>query len=272
MRSARRDAALFRPTRRLVPARWEGRRRVRRHRARNEALFGPPSRSEDIARACALSRAGGGWELVWASRQPRLARVTDSPLPLLTRLWFAWATFFRVLFDGVFAARVFALPQGGAESPRLSEPGPAATRATPARPEPKPAEPRLAAAPDAREGALQLLGLLQREGRFVDFVQQDISRFPDADVGAAARVVHEGCRRALGSHATIVSVRTEAEGSPVVVERMEGDLVKLTGHVSGSAPYRGVLRHRGWRIETLKLPQRVGTQDLSVVAPAEVEL
>lgn len=106
----------------------------------------------------------------------------------------------------------------------------------------------------------------------MDFIQQDISRFPDNEVGAAARVVHEGCRRALGSHATIVSVRTEAEGTPVVVGPTDGDRIKLTGDVSGSAPYKGVLRHRGWRIEALKLPQRVGTQDLSVVAPAEVEL
>lgn len=176
--------------------------------------------------------------------------MNDTSLPLLTRLWFAWVAWFRVLFDARFAARVFAVTRGQPPASQ-SISGPA---------------------PLAMEGALQLLGLLQREGRFVDFVQQEISAFPDADVGAAARVVHEGCRRALGSHARIVSVRAEAEGSPVTVDGSDADQIKLTGEVSGHAPYRGVLRHRGWRIESLQLPTRVGEQDLRVVAPAEVEL
>lgn len=188
----------------------------------------------------------------------RLARVTES-LPLLTRLWFAWVAWFRVLFDGSFAARVWSA-RGEARAVEL-----------PASPAPEPKQ-IPGPAPETLEGALQLLGLLQREGRFVDFVQQDITKFDDAAIGAAARVVHEGCRRAIGSHARIVSVRTEEEGSKVVIEQMDGDRVKLTGAVSGKAPYRGVLRHRGWCIETLSLPARVGTQDLRIVAPAEVEL
>lgn len=128
------------------------------------------------------------------------------------------------------------------------------------------------APPEALEGALQLLGLLQREGRLVDFLQQDIAAFPDADVGAAARVVHEGCRRALRQHARIDSVRSESEGSSVTVAAAEDGAVKLTGNLSGSPPYRGVLRHRGWRVEQLKLPMRLGSSDARVVAPAEVEL
>lgn len=185
--------------------------------------------------------------------------MNDSSLPLLTRLWFSWACLLRVLFDGAFAARVFSLAR---EPERLPEHAHA----------PEPAPPASVPPPPASDAALSLLGLLQREGRFVDFLQQDVSGFPDADVGAAARVVHEGCRRALRTHASVVSVRSESEGTPVTVREGELSELKLTGNVTGTAPYRGVLRHRGWRIESLKLPTPVGSQDLSIVAPAEVEL
>ncbi len=121
--------------------------------------------------------------------------------------------------------------------------------------------------------ALQLLSLLQREGRFVDFVQQDIVSFPDADVGAAARVVHDGCRKALAAHATIEPVRTEDEGARVVLpEGFDADAIKLTGGVTGQPPYSGVLRHRGWRATRIELPQVVGGYDARILAAAEVEL
>jgi hypothetical protein len=114
---------------------------------------------------------------------------------------------------------------------------------------------------------------LQREGRLVDFLQQDIASFPDADVGAAARVVHEGCRKALRDHASIEPVRGEDEGSRVVLaEGFVHDEVKLSGSVGGQPPYAGVLRHRGWRATRLELPKIVGQHDPRILAPAEVEL
>jgi hypothetical protein len=179
-------------------------------------------------------------------------------LSLPSRLWLSWACFFRILFDGNFAARVAAL--------RDTEALPVPSAKTPL---PKP----VAAAPSAspESGALQLLSLLQREGRFVDFVEQEVTAFSDADVGAAARVVHEGCRRALHAHARIASVRGEAEGAALTLEQASSD-VKLVGNVAGSAPYRGVLRHRGWRVEELKLPTLIGAHDPKLVAPAELEL
>jgi hypothetical protein len=179
-----------------------------------------------------------------------------------SRLWLSWVCAFRVLFDGQFAARVARL--------REAEPLPAEL---PASKTSRPNAPEAAVPnqPSASTGALQLLSLLQREGRFVDFVQQDVAGFGDADIGAAARVVHEGCRRALRSHARVVSVRSEVEGSSIVLDSASSD-VKLVGNVAGAAPYRGVLRHRGWRVEELTLPTLLGTHDPKLVAAAELEL
>lgn len=190
----------------------------------------------------------------------------DTSLPLSSRLWLSWVTSFRVLFDGRFAAKVACLSDGGAP-PEPTAPAELPVPAAPA------STARAAAEAKARshDAALQLLTLLQREGRFVDFVQQELASFGDADIGAAARVVHEGCRRALRAHARVVSVRNEAEGSTLTLERA-GEDVKLVGNVAGSAPFRGVLRHRGWRVEELTLPTVVGAHDPTLIAPAELEL
>jgi len=184
----------------------------------------------------------------------------DRELSFLTRLWFAWLCFFRVLFDGRFAARVW----GVREAPALP---PAPEKA--ALPEKPRAEARLA----DETAALQLLGMLQREGRLVDFLQQDIATFPDADVGAAARVVHEGCRKALRAHVDVEPVRKEDEGVRVTLEAgFDAQCHKLVGDVKGEPPYEGVLRHRGWRAARIELPRLVGDRDVHVLAPAEVEL
>jgi hypothetical protein len=191
------------------------------------------------------------------------AAMTVRSVSLLERLWLSWVCWFRVLFDARFAARVAELRSGAAapESAPSSLPVPAVGSVT----QPGALEPARAS------GALQLLTLFQREGRLLDFLEQDIVTFADAEIGAAARLVHEGCRRALHAHARVVSVRSEAEGSALTLEQANAD-VKLVGNVGGSAPYRGVLRHRGWRVEGLRLPQVVGSVDQRLVAPAELEL
>jgi hypothetical protein len=188
--------------------------------------------------------------------------MTVTSLSLPSRLWLSWVCAFRVLFDGQFAARVAALREAAPEPEELP---------APSVPRPEVPVPVVASQPSASTGALQLLSLLQREGRFVDFIQQDVAAFKDVDIGAAARLVHEGCRRALHTHARVVHVRNEAEGSSVVLESASAD-VKLVGHVAGSAPFRGVLRHRGWRVNELTLPTLLGSHDPTVVAAAELEL
>lgn len=215
-----------------------------------------------------------------------MSESTDPTLPLGTRLWFAWVCLIRVLFDGLFAARAFRIHRGELELPPLEVPPQLSEKAKPEpkpepRPEPRPepeAKPVLKAPPAAVEApstapALQLLALLQREGRLIDFVQQDITAFSDADIGAAARVIHEGCRKALREHARIAPVRAEEEGAKITLNAGYGPAeIKLSGNVGGSPPYTGVLRHRGWRTEEIKLPVPVAGHDPHILAPAEVEL
>jgi len=188
------------------------------------------------------------------------------PLSFGARLWLAWACYFRVLLDGAYAARVKAAGDGL----QLPEKAPEATKAPEPKPEP---EKKKAEGPPPTEAALQLLALLQREGRFVDFLEEDVSSFPDADIGAAARVVHTGCRKALRDHVKLEPVREEEEGARVSLPAsFDPAEVKLTGNVAGKGPYAGTLRHRGWRAAEITLPTAVAGHDARVLAQAEVEL
>ncbi|WP_437479558.1 DUF2760 domain-containing protein [Sorangium sp. So ce1014] len=204
-----------------------------------------------------------------------MADLHDPPLPWSTRLWFAFACFFRVLFDPRFAARAWQAREAAAALPPAERAEPQKlerARKSGAAPAPEAVSIEPAPAPGV-SSALQLLSLLQREGRLVDFLEQDIASFGDADVGVAARMVHEGCRKALRSHAKLAPVRREEEGAKVTLESgYNPSEIKLIGNVSGSAPYRGALRHRGWRVDELSLPTPVAGHDARILAPAEVEL
>ena len=121
--------------------------------------------------------------------------------------------------------------------------------------------------------ALQLLGLLQREARFVDFIQEDVAPYSDAEIGAAARVVHGGCRKLLAEHFTLAPVRAEAEGSRVTLAAgFDAAAVRLTGNVVGQAPFTGTLSHRGWQVTQVRLPQLTDARAAAIIAQAEVEL
>ncbi|MCA8235412.1 DUF2760 domain-containing protein [Burkholderia cenocepacia] len=196
--------------------------------------------------------------------------MPESNLSFFGRLSLAVGTFFSVLGNREFAADVLRV-RDGAPAPvaPVPTPAPAAAPVAPA--------PVKAPAPELREAspqaALQLLGLLQRDARFIDFVEEDIAGYADADIGAAARLVHDGCRAALREHFTIVPVRDEAEGSRVTLPAgFDATAVRVTGNVVGSAPFTGTVSHRGWRVSDVRLPKLTGSHDASVVAPAEVEL
>jgi hypothetical protein len=189
--------------------------------------------------------------------------VSRTPLSFLRRAALACGSFLSILTRPDFAARVAGLRDGGDLSP---QPAPAVPTAPAA-----PAAPELRRAP--HEAALQLLGLLQRDARFIDFVQEDVAAYSDADIGAAARVVHEGCRKVLREHFSIEPVRRESEGSRITLaEGFDAAAVRLTGKLVGSAPFTGSLSHRGWRITDSRLPKLADGHDSAIVAQAEVEL
>jgi hypothetical protein len=140
----------------------------------------------------------------------------------------------------------------------------AATR--PAAPPPPPPPPSL------EEGALRLLGLLQEEGRLVDFLEEDVTPYDDEQIGAATRGIHEACRKALHERITVEPILAGAEGDTVEVKAgFDPAEIRLVGNVTGTAPLKGVLRHGGWRVKRVAIAPRQG-QDHRVIAPAEVEI
>ena len=175
-------------------------------------------------------------------------------------------------------------------------PHPAANEATAAQPEattpvpepppaptlesaPTPPAPQVAipVSPPVREKAevdgVYLLSLFQKQGRLVDFLQQDITAFSNAEVGEAARVVHEGCSRTLRDYFTLAPIRNEDEGAEVKVESGYNLAeINLIGNVRGSSPYRGELLHHGWKVTDQHPPQQLDPNARHIVQPAEIEV
>ena len=139
----------------------------------------------------------------------------------------------------------------------------------PAQEKPKPAQLK-EATPDA---ALQLLTLLQQDARFIDFIKEDLSSYSDADIGAAARVVHEGSKKTLDTYFSLKSIRGEDEETRISLpEGFNASEVRLTGNVVGEAPFNGTLIHKGWIVTDVRLPKIAADHNTAIVAPAEVEL
>lgn len=182
---------------------------------------------------------------------------------LMRRIPLAFGALFGLLANADLAARYAALRDGAVPTPT---PAPAPATAAPV---PRPSVLK-EASPDA---ALQLLALLQRDARLIDFVGEDLGGYADAQIGAAARLVHEGCAKVLREHFSLVPVRDEAEGSRVTLPAgFDAAAVRVTGNVVGQPPFAGSLRHRGWRVTEVRLPKLAEQHDARVVAPAEVEL
>ena len=155
-------------------------------------------------------------------------------------------------------------------SPTLARP--VATESPPVslRDRVRPQEPAIS----AEAGAVQMLAILQRQGRFVDFLQEDLSMYDDAQIGAAVRTIHAGCKQALAEHARLEPIFQEPEGSTVTVQPgFDMESVRLTGNVTGEPPFTGALQHRGWRVTRVDLPKQVPARGRElIVAAAEVEV
>lgn len=209
------------------------------------------------------------------------------------RIGLAFSSFFRLLFgkrlDPAVAPylppELKALPEAKAEPRAEARPAKVEAKAEPrpeprveARPEPRP-EPRderpkkadLAA--HHKDGALALLALLQREGRLIDFAGEALDGFSDAEIGAAARDVHRGCKKVLDQCFTFEAVLPGQEDSRVAVPKgFDPAEIRLIGEARGEPPFGGTLRHHGWRATRAALPALTEGLDRAVVAPAEVEV
>jgi Domain of unknown function (DUF2760) len=168
---------------------------------------------------------------------------------------FAWLLGMPMVFTVAIAfaaARVVRWERGGA------------TVSTPSEPVPPP-EP-------VENGALRLLTALQEEGRLVDFLTEDIAAYSDDQVGAATRGIHETCAKALRECVSLEPVMPgEEEADVVVPPGFDPAAIRLTGNVQGEPPFKGTLRHAGWRATGVVLPARRGI-DPHVIVPAEVEI
>ena len=121
--------------------------------------------------------------------------------------------------------------------------------------------------------AIQLLGLLQKEGRLLDFLQEEIESYEDAQIGAAVRTIHRDCRKVLEEYVGIGPVLEGREESQITVEEgFDPSRIRLIGNVTGEPPFAGVLKHHGWLATHVKLPRPPDGHDQTVIAPAEVEL
>jgi hypothetical protein len=177
----------------------------------------------------------------------------------MSRLGLAFRVFWRVLTDAIFAQGV---------APLLA--GPAAAPAPPI--EKKPAAPEIR--PPLRSEALTLLAVLQREARLVDFLQEPIATYSDAQVGAAVRDIHRDSAAALDRLFALKPLLEQVEGASIEIPAgFDAARYCLTGNVSGAPPFRGTLRHPGWVATRVNLPEWTGSaQSANVVAAAEVEL
>jgi hypothetical protein len=143
---------------------------------------------------------------------------------------------------------------------------------TPA-PVPAPVQPPAPTAQQAEAEIVTFFGLLQEKGRLVDFLMEDITPYEDSEVGAAARVIHQGCRQVLQEYFNISPISEAAEGAQVTVPAgYSADQFRVVGKLTGEPPFTGTLLHKGWKTEFVKLPRIVNTDRLPSIAPAEVEL
>ncbi|HEY3861787.1 MAG TPA: DUF2760 domain-containing protein [Verrucomicrobiae bacterium] len=160
-------------------------------------------------------------------------------------------------------SRALSRPDFCRQAAAMLRPAPVQPAAQPSAPPPE----RL------HSSALAVLGMLQREGRLIDFLQEDMAAFSDAEIGAAARVVHAGCRKILNECLTLEPALKDSEGASIQVPAgFNAQRIRLTGNVAGQPPFRGTLKHHGWVASSVRLPGLSESLDPRVLAAAEVEL
>ena len=175
----------------------------------------------------------------------------------MNRILLAFRCFFEILFHGALSADALgALKLARREQ---AAPGPKGT-------------PPAAALRTPADGALQILTILQRDSRVVDFLMEDIASYSDDQVGAAVRELHDQCRDSLARYVALQPVIDGVEGTPVKAVSGDPHLVRFIGNVPAAPPSGGTLRHKGWRAAKVDLPALAAKEDTSIIAPAEIEI
>ena len=168
-----------------------------------------------------------------------------------TRVKLAFAAFFTILFKG-------RLPEA-LQGTRPVE------SAVPASPPP--------AVVDGSDRAVQMLALMQRDGRLIDFLMEDLTAYADGQIGAAVRDVHAGCRGVLTRYLNLEPILAGKEGERTNVSQdLDPASIRLVGNVTGRPPFPGTLLHHGWRVTKIELPPLAASGGRSIVAQAEVEV
>ena len=180
----------------------------------------------------------------------------------MNRVSLAFRCFFNLLFGGELSAETLdalkLTKRGAAPAPTKSA---AAAANAPA-----------IAVVKVSDGALQFLGILQRDSRLVDFLMEDITGYSDDQVGAAVRELHGQCRDSIARYVTLQPVIDGVEGTFAKAPSTDANLVKFVGNVPAKPPSGGTLRHKGWRAAKVDLPALTARQDPTIIAPAEIEI
>ena len=171
------------------------------------------------------------------------------------RIWLAIRSFFSILFSG-------SLPEDALTQLGLVRRGAPKPKSAPAAP----------AAPRASDGALQMLSILQRDSRLIDFIMEDVAAYSDEQVGAAVRGLHDQARESLARYVKLEPVIDGVEGTFTKPAVSDPAAVKFVGNVPAGKPSGGLLRHKGWRAGKVDLPPLNPKQDSTIVAPAEIEI
>jgi hypothetical protein len=173
----------------------------------------------------------------------------------LGRIWLAIRSFFSILLRGSLpedAIPKLGLARRGAPKPQTAASAPTAPRVS--------------------DGALQMLSILQRDSRLIDFIMEDVTRYSDDQVGAAVRGLHDQARESLARYVKLEPVIDGVEGTFTKPTSSDPATVKFVGNVPAGKPSGGLLRHKGWRAAKIDLPPLNAKQDSAIIAPAEIEI
>ena len=174
----------------------------------------------------------------------------------MNRIVLAFRAFFNLVFSGELSAEILIALNLSRRSGTVP-----AKAAAPVPP-----------APRTSDGALQILGILQRDSRLIDFLMEDVSAYSDDQIGAAVRELHDHCRDAIARYVTLAPVIDGVEGTYAKAPGQDPNLVKFVGNVPAKTPAGGTLRHKGWRATKVDLPTLAAKQDATIIAAAEIEI